>query len=100
MAGTSIPDSILSNRNIARMNFNFGQVMAHTQTRGSEPINDIYPELEYIGAYSAWQCVVVLSQEKWRFFPVFLTNGWHLRWLSSPVEVDTPRGVFLKLSVP
>ncbi len=54
MGGLNIPDSILTNRNIARMNFNFGQVMQHTQTRGSEPINDLYPELKYIGAYAAW----------------------------------------------
>ena len=54
MGGTSMPDSLFVNRDIAQMNFNFGQVMAHTQNRGSEPINDLYPELEYMGAYSAW----------------------------------------------
>ena len=34
--------------------FDFGQIMAHTQTRGEEPINALYPELTHIGAYSAW----------------------------------------------
>jgi hypothetical protein len=34
--------------------FNFTQVMAHTQTRGKEPINRLYPALTYMGAYSAW----------------------------------------------
>ena len=28
--------------------------MAHTQTRGREPINTLYPDLTYMGAYSAW----------------------------------------------
>lgn len=28
--------------------------MAHQQKRGNEPINKLYPELTYIGAYSAW----------------------------------------------
>jgi hypothetical protein len=28
--------------------------MAHQQNRGSEPINKLYPELTYMGAYSAW----------------------------------------------
>ncbi len=54
MGGTSLPGDIFTSRNIAQMNFNFGQVTAHTQTRGNEPINEIYPELEYIGSYSAW----------------------------------------------
>ncbi|MCA9735321.1 T9SS type A sorting domain-containing protein, partial [candidate division KSB1 bacterium] len=50
----SLPSSIFSSRNIAMIPFNFGQVMAHTQTRGAEPINTLYPDLTYIGAYSAW----------------------------------------------
>jgi hypothetical protein len=50
----SLPDTIFSNRNIAQIAFNFTQVMAHQQTRGSEPINKLYPELTYMGAYSAW----------------------------------------------
>ncbi|MCK5250534.1 MAG: hypothetical protein KAJ98_11250, partial [Spirochaetaceae bacterium] len=50
----SLPSDIFSSRNIARISFNFWQVMAHTQTRGNEPINELYPDLTYIGAYSAW----------------------------------------------
>jgi len=50
----SLPTEIFNSRDIAQITFNFGQVMAHTQTRGSEPINKLYPELTYMGAYSAW----------------------------------------------
>ena len=50
----SLPSDIFTGRNIATLAFNFGQVMAHTQTRGSEPINKLYPDLTYMGAYSAW----------------------------------------------
>lgn len=50
----SLPPEIFESRDIAMIAFNFGQVMSHTQTRGSEPINRLYPELTYIGAYSAW----------------------------------------------
>jgi hypothetical protein len=50
----SVPSEIFASRNIARIPFNFGQVMAHTQNRGNEPINRLYPDLTYIGAYSAW----------------------------------------------
>jgi len=50
----SLPSSIFTSRGIATIAFNFGQVMAHTQTRGKEPINKLYPDLTYMGAYSAW----------------------------------------------
>jgi len=50
----SLPSDIFTSRGIAMIPFNFGQVMAHTQNRGSEPINRLYPELTYMGAYSAW----------------------------------------------
>ena len=50
----SLPPAIFASRNIAQIAFNFTQVMAHAQKRGSEPINKLYPELEYMGAYSAW----------------------------------------------
>ena len=50
----SLPANIFTSRNIAQVSFNFGQVMAHQQKRGSEPINKLYPDLTYIGAYSAW----------------------------------------------
>lgn len=50
----SLPAEIFTSRDIAQIPFNYGQVMAHTQTRGSEPINKLYPDLTYMGAYSAW----------------------------------------------
>jgi hypothetical protein len=50
----SLPSDIFTSRNIAQIPFNFIQVMAHTQIRGNEPINRLYPDLTYIGAYSAW----------------------------------------------
>ncbi|MBN1116181.1 MAG: T9SS type A sorting domain-containing protein [Bacteroidales bacterium] len=50
----SLPGSIFTSRNIATMNFDYTQVMAHQQVRGFEPINRLYPELIYMGAYSAW----------------------------------------------
>lgn len=50
----SLPKDIFSSRNIAQIAFDFSQVMAHTQKRGSEPINRIYPEQAEMGAYSAW----------------------------------------------
>jgi dienelactone hydrolase len=50
----SLPADIFTSRGIAGIPFNFGQVMAHTQTRGSEPINALYPDETAVGAYSAW----------------------------------------------
>lgn len=50
----SLPSEIFTSRNIATIAFDFGQVMSHTQTRGNEPINKLYPEFTYMGAYSAW----------------------------------------------
>lgn len=50
----SLPSNIFSERNIAQVPFNFSEVMAWQQKRGEEPINQLYPELEHIGAYSAW----------------------------------------------
>lgn len=50
----SLPPELFTSRNIAMIAFPFHQVMAHTQTRGNEPINRLYPELSYIGAYCAW----------------------------------------------
>ncbi len=50
----SLPPEIFSSRKVAVVSFNFGEVMAHTQKRGQEPINKLYPELKHIGAYSAW----------------------------------------------
>lgn len=50
----SLPSDIFTSRNIAQISYNFGQVMSHTQKRGQEPINTLYPELTAMGAYSAW----------------------------------------------
>lgn len=50
----SLPAEIFRSRNIVGIPFNFGQVMAHTQKRGQEPINKLYPKLTEMGAYSAW----------------------------------------------
>ena len=50
----SLPRNIFTDRNIIQIAFNFGQVMAHQQNRGKEPINKLYPDLTYIGAYAAW----------------------------------------------
>ncbi len=50
----SLPSDIFTSRNIAQIPFNFGQVMAWKQVRGSEPINRLYPDLTHMGAYSAW----------------------------------------------
>lgn len=50
----SLPQNMLKERNIATMNFNMNQVMAHQQKRGQEPINKLYPELVENGAYSMW----------------------------------------------
>lgn len=50
----SLPTDIFTSRDIAIIPFAYTQVMAHTQSRGKEPINRLYPELAYMGAYSAW----------------------------------------------
>ena len=50
----SLPPDLFSTRNIVQIPFNFAQVMAWQQKRGSEPINKLYPELVHMGAYSAW----------------------------------------------
>ncbi|WP_246151680.1 endo-1,4-beta-xylanase [Rubripirellula reticaptiva] len=50
----SLPADIFQSRKIATIAFDFGQVMSHTQTRGDEPINRLYPDQIHIGAYSAW----------------------------------------------
>ena len=50
----SLPSDIFENRRVATITYNFGQVMSHTQKRGNEPINKLYPGLTHMGAYSAW----------------------------------------------
>ena len=50
----SLPSKIFTDRNIAMIGFPFSEVMAHHQTRGEEPIDRLYPELQEMGAYAAW----------------------------------------------
>lgn len=50
----SLDPLLFSERNIAMIGFPFQEVMSHTQTRGNEPINRLYPDHTEIGAYSAW----------------------------------------------
>lgn len=50
----SLPPELFENKGVAGIAFNFMQVMSHTQKRGEEPINRLYPEYEEFGAYSAW----------------------------------------------
>ena len=50
----SLPPTIFTSRNIAQIAFNFTQVMSHTQKRGNEPINKLYPDRTDMGAYCAW----------------------------------------------
>lgn len=50
----SLPADIFQARKFAQIAFDFRQVMSHTQTRGEEPFNKLYPNLTYVGAYSAW----------------------------------------------
>ncbi|MHC4519359.1 MAG: glucuronyl esterase domain-containing protein, partial [Planctomycetota bacterium] len=45
----SLPSDIFTSRNVAQIAVDFRQVMAHTQTRGNEPINKLYPDLAYMG---------------------------------------------------
>lgn len=49
-----LPLDTLLSRGVAVIPYNFGQVMAWQQKRGNEPINKLYPDLVYMGAYSAW----------------------------------------------
>lgn len=50
----SLPSEIFADRKVATITYNFTQVMAHTQKRGEEPINRLYPDQTDMGAYSAW----------------------------------------------
>ncbi len=54
MGSGSLPADIFRNRNIAMIRYDFTQVMSHTQKRGTEPYNRIYPDLVHVGSYSAW----------------------------------------------
>ncbi len=50
----SLPKDLFLGNGVAAMAFDFPEVMSHTQKRGEEPINRLYPENIEIGAYSAW----------------------------------------------
>lgn len=54
MGTGSLPPAIFESRGIAQITFNFTQVMTHTQKRGNEPINKLYPDQIDMGAYCAW----------------------------------------------
>lgn len=50
----SLPADLVTGNGVAAMPFRFMEVMSHTQKRGEEPINRLYPDQTEIGAYSAW----------------------------------------------
>lgn len=50
----SLPPELFTSRKIALIAYDFGQVMSHTQKRGQEPINRLYPGQTEMGAYCAW----------------------------------------------
>jgi hypothetical protein len=50
----SLPANLFASRGIAQIAFNFTQVMSHTQKRGNEPINKLYPDNVDAGAYAIW----------------------------------------------
>ncbi len=50
----SLPADIFKERNIAMIGYPYQEVMEHTQKRGVQPINSLYPEYVDFGAYAAW----------------------------------------------
>jgi hypothetical protein len=50
----SLPPELFDERGVVQVAFNFPEVMSHTQTRGQEPINRLYPDQTEMGAYAAW----------------------------------------------
>mgnify|MGYP000309690860 FL=1 len=50
----SLPYQLFDKKSIVQITFNFAQVMSHTQKRGTEPINRLYPNQTDMGAYCAW----------------------------------------------
>ncbi len=50
----SLPKELFLDNGVAAMAFDFPEVMSHTQKRGEEPINRLYPENIEMGAYTAW----------------------------------------------
>lgn len=49
-----LPTNLFTSRGCALINFDYSTVCAYEQTRGSEPINKLYPNLKANGAYSFW----------------------------------------------
>ena len=54
MGAGSLPREIFEERGIAMISFPFWEVMSHTQKRGEEPLNRLYPDQTEIGSYAAW----------------------------------------------
>ena len=50
----SLPRDIFEERGVAMISFPFWEVMSHTQKRGEEPLNRLYPDQTEIGSYAAW----------------------------------------------
>lgn len=50
----SLPPELFYDNGVAGVGFNFTEVMSHTQKRGEEPINRLYPDQTEMGAYAAW----------------------------------------------
>lgn len=50
----SLPKELFLDNGVAAMPFDFTKVMSHTQKRGEEPINTLYPDNMDMGAYTAW----------------------------------------------
>lgn len=50
----SLPREIFEERGVAMISFPFWEVMSHTQKRGEEPLNRLYPDQTEIGSYAAW----------------------------------------------
>lgn len=54
MGAGSLPRHIFEDRGIAMISFPFWEVMSHTQKRGEEPFNRLYPDCLEVGSYAAW----------------------------------------------
>jgi len=54
MGAGSLPPQIFQERNIAMISFPFWEVMQHTQKRGEEPLNRLYPDNLEMGNYAGW----------------------------------------------
>ena len=54
MGAGSLPQQIFQERNIAMISFPFWEVMQHTQKRGEEPLNRLYPDNLEMGNYAGW----------------------------------------------